>query len=123
MLTLTPAAAKQIFEAASASGTQGMALRIAARQDADGSIEYGMGFDDSGEHDMHLLLEGVAVLIADQHKTLLDDTVLDFVELHPGEFNFIFIDSRQTQTAPPASGNNACGSGGCDGCGGKGGAH
>lgn len=116
MFTLTRAAAQQIHEAASASGTEGMALRIAARQEADGSIEYGMGFDDSGEHDMRLLLEGVSVLIADQHKDLLDDTVLDFVELNPGEFNFIFVDSRQAEPAPPASGSTGCGSGGCGGC-------
>lgn len=123
MFTLTSAAAQQIHEAASASGTQGMALRIAARQEPDGSIEYGMGFDDSGEHDMRLLLEGVSVLISEQHKDLLDDTVLDFVELNPGEFNFIFVDSRQAEPAPPVSGSKGCGSGGCGGCGSKGVTH
>jgi iron-sulfur cluster assembly protein len=123
MFTLTPAAARKIHEAASAGGTEGMALRIAARQGPDGSIEYGMGFDDSGEHDMRLLLEGISVLISEQHKDLLDDTVLDFVELNPGEFNFIFIDALQAASAPPEPVSQGCGSGGCGSCSSKGVTH
>lgn len=122
MFTLTSAAARQIQQAAMASGTQDMALRIAARPEPDGSVQYGMGFDDAGDNDMKLVLEGVAVLIASQYQELLDDTVLDFVELKPGEFNFIFLDARQAEnaTAPPIStgggcGGGACGSGGCAG--------
>lgn len=115
MFTLTSAAAKQIHQAAAASGAQDMALRIAARQESDGSIGYGMGFDDSGENDMKLLLEGVAVLIAEQHRELLDDTVLDFVELAPGEFNFIFMDASLAEAAAPGTAGTGCASGGCGG--------
>jgi iron-sulfur cluster assembly protein len=100
-----------------------MALRVAARLETDGSIDYGMGFDDSGENDMRLQIEGISVLIADHHKELLDDTVLDFVELEPGEFNFIFIDNRLAASggcAPQSCGSGGCGSGGC---GSKGGSH
>jgi len=114
MFTLTNAAARQIQQAASASGTQEMALRIAAKVDADGSMQYGMGFDDPKDEDMKLDLDGVAVVIADESQALLDDTVLDYVELEPGEFNFIFIDGRQSQDAPePASpGGSASGGSG-----------
>ena len=115
MFTLTSAAARQIQQAASASESQEMALRIAARVDVDGSMQYGMGFDDPKDEDMKLDLDGVAVVIADESQALLDDTVLDYVELEPGEFNFIFIDGRQSQGAPePApSGGGGCGTGGC----------
>jgi len=91
-----------------------MALRIAAKVDADGSMQYGMGFDDPKDEDMKLDLDGVAVVIADESQALLDDTVLDYVELEPGEFNFIFIDGRQSQDAPePASpGGSASGGSG-----------
>lgn len=123
MFTLTPAAARKIHEAATAGEAEGMALRIAARQGPDGSIEYGMGFDDSGEHDMRLLLEGVSVLISEQHKDLLEETVLDFVELNPGEFNFIFIDALQAASAPPEPVSQGCGSGGCGSCSSKGVTH
>ena len=120
MFTLTPAAAQQIHQAAAASAAQDLTLRIAARQVGDGSIEYGMGFDDAQDEDLRLMLEGVAVVIADPHQPLLEDTVLDYVELEPGAFNFIFIPaSAETPAAAPAAGG--CGSGGCvgGGCGGS----
>lgn len=123
MFTLTSAAARQIQQAASASDAQEMALRVAARVDADGSLQYGMGFDDAKDEDMKLDLDGVAVVIGGESQDLLDDTVLDFVELEPGEFNFIFIDARQARnTVAPAAGGG-CSSGSCGGCASQGGLH
>ncbi len=123
MFTLTSAAARQIQQAATDSGANDMALRIAAKPESDGSVQYGMGFDDATDNDMKLVLEGVAVLIAAQHQDLLDDTVLDFVELEPGEFNFIFVDASVAPERPaPATSAGGCGSGGCasGGCASKG---
>lgn len=115
MFTLTSAAARQIQQTASASGAQELALRIAAKVDADGSMQYGMGFDDPKEEDMKLDLDGVAVVIADESQELLADTVLDYVELNPGEFNFIFIDGREAHNAPAQASGGGCSSGGCSG--------
>ena len=119
MFTLTSAAAQKIQQAAMASEAQDLALRIAAQHAADGSIEYGMGFDEAQDDDLRLLIEGVAVVIADPHQPLLEDTVLDFVELESGAFNFIFIPAH-TETAPVAQAAGGCGRGGCvgGGCGG-----
>jgi len=119
MFNLTPNAARQISAAASAAGAAHMALRIAAKPEADGSLHYGMGFDDVQDDDMNLTLEGVAVVIAAPHQALLEYTTLDYVELQPGEFNFIFIPDQvgaETTAAPPSG---ACGSGGCGSCGGS----
>ena len=113
MFTLTSAAAQQIQQAVSASGAQQMALRVAAKVDADGSIQYGMGFDDPKDDDMKLDLENVAVVVADEYQELLDDVVLDYVELVPGEFNFIFVNGRQSQGAPEKASSGGCSSGGC----------
>ncbi len=123
MFALTLAAARQIQRSASASGAQQMALRIAAMLDADGSTQYGMGFDDPQEADIKLDLDGVAVVIAEQSQPLLLDTVLDYVELEPGEFNFIFIDGSQSHGEPEPASAGACCSTGCGrgGCGGSGG--
>lgn len=125
MFNLTPAAAQQIQQAAQTSGALEMALRVAAKKDADGELQYGMGFDDPNDEDLKLELEGVAVVINGESQELLFDTVLDFVELNPGEFNFIFI-----PTSPPSCGSGSIGTGGCGstgcgggGCGGKGAAH
>ena len=124
MFTLTSAAARQIQQAATDSGANDMALRIAARPESDGSVQYGMGFDDATDNDMKLVLEGVAVLIAAQHQELLDDTTLDFVELEPGEFNFVFMDASLAteRPAPATRSGGGCGSGGCasGGCASKG---
>ena len=125
MFTLTTSAAQQIQQAAASSGAQEMALRIAAKIDTDGSKQYGMGFDDPTEEDMKLDLKGVAVVIAGESQVLLADTVLDYVELNPGEFNFIFIDARDFQDEVEPVPSGGCGSGACatGGCASKGRTH
>ena len=125
MFTLTTSAAQQIQQAAASSGAQEMALRIAAKIDPDGSKQYGMGFDDPTEEDMKLDLKGVAVGIAGESQVLLADTVLDYVELNPGEFNFIFIDAMDFQDEVEPAPSGGCGSGACatGGCASKGRTH
>jgi iron-sulfur cluster assembly protein len=115
MFTLTRAAATQIRQAASEGGMADLALRVAARQEADGSITYGMGFDDARAGESPTLqAEGVTVLIATPSRPLLQNTQLDFVELNPGEFSFIFV----PQAAEPRPGRScgSCSSGGCGTC-------
>ena len=115
MFTLTAAAAARIRQSAAEGGMAGLALRVAARRESDGSITYGMGFDEPGEGERpSLQADGVPVLIADCSRPLLQHTRLDFVELHPGEFNFIF----EPATADPRgrSGCGNCSSGGCATC-------
>ena len=51
MFTLTATAAEQIRQAARESDAEQLALRVAARREADGSIGYGMGFDDAADND------------------------------------------------------------------------
>lgn len=91
MITLTPQAAQQIFKASGQTGDLGSPLRIAARVDTDGSTQYGMGFDEQREHDILIHCEGVTVLVAPGSAPLLKGVTLDYVELNPGEFQFIFI--------------------------------
>lgn len=95
MITITPQAAEQIRRAAEQGGMQGQPLRIAARKGDDGKVEYMMGFDELGDEDTELMLEGVNVLISPWSLDLLKGVTLDFVELNPGEFQFIFIPPDQ----------------------------
>lgn len=97
MFSLTQAAAQQIQQAASASDAADLALRIAAKVDTDGSLQYGMGFDEPKDEDMRLDLRGVAVVIGGESQQLLFDTVLDFVELTPGAFHFILVKAMQAR--------------------------
>jgi iron-sulfur cluster assembly protein len=116
MFHVTPAAAQQIRAAAALSDAAGMALRVAARQIADGSVEFGMGFDTPNDGDEPLEFDGVTVVVAPPCQPLLDATVLDWVELEPGAFAFIFIPPDAVADAPEANPGGACGSGGCGGC-------
>jgi len=90
-------------------------LRVAVKHDEkDGELVYGMGFDEEREDDLIVDSVGVAILISPLSQPLLENTTLDFTEVEPGEFQFIF---RGGCTAPPAAGNSGkCGgscSGGC----------
>ncbi|MEK7206455.1 MAG: iron-sulfur cluster biosynthesis family protein [Pseudomonadota bacterium] len=103
MITITQEAAAQIRNSAEQTHTQGMFLRLAARQDEDGSLLYGMGFDDKGEDDTHVVVEGIDILISSSCKALLAGATLDFVEINPGEHQFIFVNPNDpSHTAPGA---------------------
>ena len=125
MFSLTSAAAKQIQRATDASGANEMVLRVAAKRDSDGAMQYGMGFDEPSEEDMKLNIQGIAVVINGESQELLFDTVLDFVELNPGEFNFIFMQTSHPSCGTDSSASGGCGSGACSGggCGSKGVTH
>jgi iron-sulfur cluster assembly protein len=112
MLSLTPSAATQIRNAAAGAGSAEWALRVAAKRESDGSITFGMGFDEPREGDMPLQVQGVNLVIAPPSQPMLEDIVLDFVELEPGQFNFIFTPEAQADDKPA----KACGNGGCNGC-------
>ncbi len=95
--TVTPAASQEILAAAERSNAAGMALRVAARQVAEGSLEYGMGFDEQREDDEPAEFGGLTVLLGSPSKPLLDGTVLDYVEVAPGCHDFVFIPPRETK--------------------------
>ena len=116
MITVTPSAARQIRIAATQSDADEMGLRIAARRDADGSIHYAMGFDETRGDDLVVPSEGVALVVSPAHRDLVDGMTLDYVELEAGDFRFIFINPNDTPGEPAAAG---CGTGGC-GCAGGG---
>jgi len=116
MISLTPAAATQIRDAASQSGAENMALRIAAKVNEAGMLEFGMGFDNERNDDEIIDSQGISMLISKHSAELLADVTLDFGEIGPGQEGFIF--------SKPASQSSAggCGGGGCGGgsCGGGG---
>ena len=69
-----------------------MFLRIAARRGMDGTIQYGMGFDEQSEEDVIVNSEGVTVIVSPQrHHGAAEWRHTGFVELDPGDFRFIFI--------------------------------
>lgn len=99
MITVTPQAAEQIARSAAQSGDG--CLRIAARLDEKGVIEYGMGFDERSEGDAEFESAGVKLLVAPGSVELLAGATLDYVELNPGEWRFIFINPNDPSHKAP----------------------
>jgi len=99
MITVTPQAAEQILKSAGGAG-----LRLAARLDGKGVIEYGMGFDEQAEGDAQAVSNGVTVLVAAGSVELLTGATLDYVQINPDEWRFIFVNPNDpAHKAPPAA--------------------
>ena len=101
MITITPAAAAQIKLSAEQSKTEGMSLRIAASRNDDNSIHYGMGFDESKEDDVTISAENVEIIVSATSAELLKNSTIDFVELEPDNFQFIFMNPNDPAYKPP----------------------
>jgi iron-sulfur cluster assembly protein len=101
MITVTPPAAEQIARSAEQTGAAGACLRLAARLDDKGVIEYGMGFDHKAEGDAQYESAGVTVLVSPGSVELLTGATLDYVELNPGEWRFIFINPNDPSHKAP----------------------
>jgi len=101
MITITENAAKQIRKASEQADAEDMYLRLAAKREDGGEIEYGMGFDDMGGQDQIYTSEGIDVLISDACKDLLIGTTLDYVEIGPGQHEFIFVNPNDARHQAP----------------------
>lgn len=91
MIEITPAAAERIRAALKDAPEQHLALRVAARRDASGQTEYGMGLDERREQDEEVMTDaGIALLVSPPSLEAINETVIDFVEIEPGEHRFVF---------------------------------
>jgi iron-sulfur cluster assembly protein len=98
MFRLTPQAAAQIRHTMPADS---QALRLVAQRATDGSIQYLMGFDEIRADDTHLSSAGIDIVFAPQYKELLNGAEMDFVEITPGQFAFIFKNPNDSTYVPP----------------------
>jgi len=78
-LAITPRAAQEVRRAAAVSGAEGLALRVAAKREDDGSVQLGIGFDTERTNDELIETAGVTLLVSHHSRDLLEDMVLDFV--------------------------------------------
>jgi iron-sulfur cluster assembly protein len=112
MIEVTAAAAAQMQAALSNPPAPGLVLRVAARRGEDGEIEYGMGFDERREHDEEVVTDaGITLLVSPPSLEPISGTVIDFVEIAPGDMRFVFyragaVDSAGGEPAPPEAGSD-----------------
>ncbi|MGE5319719.1 MAG: iron-sulfur cluster biosynthesis family protein [Hyphomicrobiaceae bacterium] len=109
MIKITDAAAAQIRAANNNPDVFEMILRVAAYQEDDGNVNYGMGFDIEREADEHLVVNGIEILIAASSTPYLQGVTLDFVEMNPGDMRFIFIPpySAESDSEPGTDASSA----------------
>jgi len=100
MITITDAAANQIKDSAKQGKMEGLALRIACTKQDDGSLHYGMGFDEKTEEDKGFISNDIEIIVAPVSLTLLTGTVIDFVELEEGNPDFIFQNPNDPDHQP-----------------------
>jgi iron-sulfur cluster assembly protein len=100
-IKLTDSAIEQAKKSARDSGSEKMALRIAAQRREDGSIEYAMGFDEEADTDTTSEYDDLTVVVAPTSIDLLSGAILDFVQLEGGEQQFIFLNPNDPTYVPP----------------------
>ncbi|MDA8363376.1 MAG: iron-sulfur cluster assembly accessory protein [Gammaproteobacteria bacterium] len=105
MITVTSQAATQILRSSGVEDGEKVYLRLAARRDEDGKMEYGMGFDEPGSEDHVITCEGINVLVSPACAGMLVGATLDFVEINPGEFRFIFMNPNDENHRPADDAN------------------
>ena len=60
-----------------------------------------MGYDESKSHDIKVVSNDIEVIFTPNYEKLLKGTVMDYVELEPGKFNFIFMNPNDANYTPP----------------------
>ncbi len=116
MIEVTPAAAERIRAALRDAG-EGAALRVAAKRRPDGAIDYGMGLDERREQDEEVVTaSGITLLVSPPSLEAIAGTVIDYVEIEPGDPRFVFYrpdEMPASEGAAPKAGGCSCGKGGC----------
>ena len=100
-MTVTKAAAAQVRQSMDRSDADGMGLRLAVRMTPSGEFDYVMGFDERAPGDITIVSHGVDVLVAEGEREQVEGMTLDFVELEPGQYEFIFINPNDPNYSPP----------------------
>ena len=104
MVEVSIQAAQQIMKSARESKMEGMPLRVAATKNADGSIHYGMGFDDVGNQqgsDQQFNSHGIQIVVGEASIPLITGMTIDYVEIEPGQFHFVFLNPNDPNYQPP----------------------
>ena len=102
MISLTTAALEQIKLSITADENSATPIRIAIKEQDDGSFHYAMGFDEQRlPGDTFCNFDGVDLVVSVNSKDLAEGMTIDFVELEPGRHEFIFLNPNDPTYVPP----------------------
>ena len=102
MIHLSSSALEQMKRSAEDGGMTNLPLRIAVKTEDDGSFHYAMGFDEQrlpGDHFFNF--DGIDLVVSTASKDLADGMTIDYVELEPGAWQFIFLNPNDPSYVPP----------------------
>ncbi|HEX8961902.1 MAG TPA: hypothetical protein VF801_02775 [Rhodocyclaceae bacterium] len=108
MIRFTPQAADEIRRVAQRTDSEGMFLRIAASAGDGGALVHAMGFDERREGDLMFSWADIAYVVSQQHRPLLEGTLLDFVTLNTGSGRFVFDNPNDLGCAAALGPCGAC---------------
>ncbi len=104
MIKLTASALEQIKQSATEGNMESLPLRIAIKEQDDGSFHYAMGFDEQRlPGDNFLNFDGANLVVSMGSKGLAESMTIDYVELEPGKSEFIFLNPNDPTYVPPRS--------------------
>ena len=102
MIRVTSSAIEQMRRSAEDGGMTSMPLRIAVKTEEDGSFHYAMGFDEQRlPGDEFYNFDGIDLVVSTTSKPLADGMTIDYVELEPGSWQFIFLNPNDPAYVPP----------------------
>ena len=102
MIKLTDAAVKQILLSAEQGKMQAIPLRVAIKEQDDGSFHYAMGFDEQRlPGDIFVNIEDINLVVSETSKDLAEGMTIDYVELEAGKQDFIFLNPNDPTYRPP----------------------
>ena len=102
MIKLTDAAVEQIISSAEQGEMQSIPLRIAIKQQDDGSFHYAMGFDEQRlPGDVFVNIANINLVVSETSKDLVEGMTIDYVELEAGKPEFIFLNPNDPTYVPP----------------------
>ena len=102
MISLTASALEQIKLSAAQAEAGSTPIRVAIKEQDDGSFHYAMGFDEQRlPGDSFLNFDGVDLVVSASSKSLAEGMTIDFVELEPGKHEFIFLNPNDPTYVPP----------------------
>lgn len=102
MIRVTTSAIEQMRRSAADGEMNSMPLRVAVKTEQDGSFHYAMGFDDQRlPGDEYYNFDGIDLVVSTTSKPLADGMTIDYVELEPGSWQFIFLNPNDPDYVPP----------------------
>ena len=102
MISLTTSALEQFKLSIEQSDAGSAPIRIAIKEQDDGSFHYAMGFDEQRlPGDSFLNFDGVDLVVSASSKDLAEGMTIDYVELEPGKHEFIFLNPNDPTYVPP----------------------